>query len=655
MRRITALVGLLLTAGTVHAADAPVLRGVVLSTAGTGQFVFEAAADGPGDIPLDVALDQVDDLLKSLVVDDPGGARATVGLPGREPLPQAFRTLPFGPDALRSPEALLGALVGEAARIPAEGYTGTILSVTPFDVALPNGGGTLTRHRLTLATPAGLASAVLEDAGAVEIVSDVLRRQIGGALAAVAAARVQDRRTLQVHLGAGGPRTVRLTFVVPAPVWKASYRLVLPDATAAGPLVQGFAVLENLSGRDWRGVDLVLTSGNPVLYHQALYDPVFTTRPDAPVDVPNRLTPKVDEGTQAEPSPPPPPAPAVAKLLARPARSAPPPPPSPPPPAEVAAGVAQVSFHLPAPVDAPSGQTLLLPIVDRVFPGRRVALFRFGEGGIHPVVALLVRNDTPGALPPGLATLYAATGADFVGDALMPAVQPGEERLLGFAADLPVTIDAQPSSESRIATVRAARGVLEVRRQDRAVTTYRISTPADAGRTVLIEQPRRRGWTLAEPAGLPHADTPTHHRITLDVPAGITRTLEVVLVRDRGERIVLADAEPDALAALSTDGQAPAGLKAALAQAAALRAEQDRRNAVQAALQDRRDRLVTDQERVRANLAALPAGDLQRRFMASLQGQEDQIAALDAQIAAAQKASDATKDALRDYLDKLTL
>lgn len=281
-----------LTVALPAAAAEPQLTQVTLSTGGVGQFAFAAQVEGRATLPLDVPLDQVDDLLKSLEIDDPAGSPATVRLPGRQPLAESFRTLPFGPDAFASPEALLGALIGEAVRVPGSGAAGTILSVTPFDIALPNAGGTLTRHRIALATAAGIETLVLEEVPGLELASDTLRRQIGAGLQAIAAQRVQDRRTLQVGLGDGGARTVRFGYVVPAPVWKASYRLTVPAGAGAGTArLQGFAVVENLSGRDWRDVQIVLTSGQPVLYHTPLYEAVYTARPEAPVEVANRLTP----------------------------------------------------------------------------------------------------------------------------------------------------------------------------------------------------------------------------------------------------------------------------------------------------------------------------------------------------------------------------
>ena len=664
------------------AAAEPVLSRVTLSTGGVGQYLFTAQVDGASVLPLDVPLDQVDDVLKSLQVDDPAGVPASVRLPGRQPLSESFRTLPFGPDAFASPEALLGALVGEAVRVPSSGISGIVLAVTPFEAALPNNAGTLTRHRLTLATPTGIETLVLEDTPALDLQSDTLRAQVAAALQAIAAQRVQDRRTLQVALGAGGPRTVRFGYVVPAPVWKASYRLTVPAEGKDGPTrLQAFAVLENLSGRDWRDVEVVLTSGQPVLYHQPLYEAVFTARPEAPVDVPNRLTPAVDAGAvlaQAAAGPaedddgaaggrlgrsramkmaprPAPMMPAPMMDVPAPAGAAPPPP---PPPAEVQQAAAQVRFHLQAKVSAASGESLLVPLADRPAPGRRVALYRPDTDPLHPLVALLLSNDGAGALPPGLATLYEAgpDGPNFIGDARLPAIQPGEDRLASFAADLPVRVDTVRGEDVTVTGGRASRGVLDLVRRQRATTTYRVTTPADSGRTVMIEHPRRDGWTLVEPNPTLAATTPTHYRISQAVPPGTTWTLPVVLERPVEERVQLTTLSPARLAALASEGQLLPALRAALTRAGALRTELDRRSGVVDDLKARQAAIFADQERLRHNLAAVPAGsELQRRYLATMQKQETDLGSLATQTEAASRAVTEADGALKDFLAGMTL
>ena len=71
------------------------LKRVMLSSGGLGYFEYEAAIDGDATLKLTVGLDQVDDVLKSLVVYDDKGGIGGLSLPGREPLKQAFKDDPY--------------------------------------------------------------------------------------------------------------------------------------------------------------------------------------------------------------------------------------------------------------------------------------------------------------------------------------------------------------------------------------------------------------------------------------------------------------------------------------------------------------------------------------------------------------------------------
>ena len=665
-----ALFGALVLAAPAWAAD-PTLTRVTLSSGGVGQFEFSAQVDGAAALDLDVPLDQVDDLLKSLRVDDPAGA-PNVRLPGRQPLAESFRTLPFGPDAFVSPHALLGALVGERVRASGPGIEGTILSVNDVETVLPNNGGTQTRHRLTIATAVGIESLVLEDSQGIEFSSETLRRQVASALTAIASQRVQDRRTLHLALAAGGARDVRFGYVVPAPVWKASYRLTVPADGVAGPTrLQGFAIVENLSGRDWKGVEVVLTSGQPVLFHTPLYEAVFTTRPDAPVEVANRLVPQVDQGAMAagsasdqalrgmRPAPPPSPASPPMMRMAAPAAPA-----SvaqeaaePPPLSQVRQSAAQVEFRLASPVTAAPGESLMLPIASRDVPARRVALFQPETDPLHPLVSLLVTNDTKGAMPPGLATLFEQRGdgsAGFIGDARLPSIQPGEERLASFAADLAVRVATTRSADMLVTGAQAAAGVLTLVRRERSVTVYRASMPAGSGRTMMFEIGRRAGWTLSEPADA--ALAPDRYRITRDVAAGAVETVTIVLERPRSERVVLGEAGIPRLMELAQEGRLSPELRAAMTRAATLRTELDRRAVALKELRDRRGEMVADQDRIRRNLAAVPVNsELQRRYLAQLQQQENDLGTLGTQTDAAQRGVSEAEGALKAFIGSISM
>ena len=73
----------------------------MLSSGGLGYFEYEATVEGDATLKLTVSLDQVDDVLKSLVVYDDKGGVGGLSLPGKEPLRQTFKDMPFDQDVAR--------------------------------------------------------------------------------------------------------------------------------------------------------------------------------------------------------------------------------------------------------------------------------------------------------------------------------------------------------------------------------------------------------------------------------------------------------------------------------------------------------------------------------------------------------------------------
>src|SRR5208337_3035688 len=99
MKRIVVMVLLAALPGLSGAAEVPLKR-VVLSTSGLAQFTHAGTVTAGTVIELPVRLDQVDDVLKSLTVFDTAGSIGAVSLPGRTPLAELFRDLPFSEQAL---------------------------------------------------------------------------------------------------------------------------------------------------------------------------------------------------------------------------------------------------------------------------------------------------------------------------------------------------------------------------------------------------------------------------------------------------------------------------------------------------------------------------------------------------------------------------
>ena len=451
--------------------------------------------------------------------------------------------------------------------------------------------------------------------------------------------------------------------------------------------LQAFAVVENLSGRDWKGADVTLTSGRPVLYHTPLYQPVFSSRPEAPVSEAAGLAPSVDAYAAVNAASvaenfgragPPPPAP----MMMAPAQPSIPPPEiniqlpaqvygsrlmqksaAPrriaPPPAAIDQSIAQVDFHLTAPVTAGSGQSLLLPIIDRAIPAQRVAYFQPQTDPVHPLVALQLSNDTGGALPPGLVTLFDTDKNNqpaYVGDARIPAIEPGEQRLASFALDLATTIDVTRHATQHITGGTIADGQLTLKQQDRQVTAYRVTTPKSGPRTLVVEQPKSPDVTLAQPTGKSVTTTPEVWRVTQDIPAGTTQTIELVTEQTISNSQALADLEGPAAILFSSNQDLPESLRQAIQHAADLHKTLDSLQDQLTTLQTRSSDIVTDQERLRSNLAAVPPNSaLQHRYLGSLQSQENELDDLRRQSDTLQKQVTNAHDALTSYVESLAM
>src|SRR5690606_13027863 len=104
-----------------YAAENIPVRRVILSTSGLANFVHETKVTGNAEVEFPVRFDQVDDLLKSLIVFDKAGKIGGVTLPGKQPLQQIFKDLPFTRGQLANPMLLLNAYQGAVVTLTGNG------------------------------------------------------------------------------------------------------------------------------------------------------------------------------------------------------------------------------------------------------------------------------------------------------------------------------------------------------------------------------------------------------------------------------------------------------------------------------------------------------------------------------------------------------
>jgi hypothetical protein len=301
--------------GLIHAqAPAPVaarqttandrlpVRRVVLYKSGVGYFEHLGKVRGNQQVTIDFTSGQLDDVLKSLTtLDLDGGRVAGVSYNSDAALDRRLSSLrlPLGEFTTRA--QFLSALRGARleVRTPTTRVVGRLLSVERID---RRADGTVTSvDALALVSDAGDMTTIALDPGVtVHIAEGDLNQEVGRYLSAVASVRDQDLRRLTITTTGTGERDLFVSYVSEVPVWKATYRLVLPSATEPRkPLIQGWAIVDNTVGEDWENVELSLVAGAPQSFIQAISRPYYMQRPVVPLPQRALLAPQTHQAAIA--------------------------------------------------------------------------------------------------------------------------------------------------------------------------------------------------------------------------------------------------------------------------------------------------------------------------------------------------------------------
>jgi hypothetical protein len=274
--------------------DATVLRvsRVVLYKTGIGYFEHLGTVTGNQPLAVQFTGDQLDDVLKSLTAVDLGDGRIT-GISYDSPTPaerrlQALRVpLSQSASTLQVLDALRGSRV--EVRTASTVIAGRLLNVERR--ARPESDRTVDRDEATLLTDAGdIVTIELEAGTRVRIANADLRQDVNRYLDIAGSDGDRSPRRVTLSTMGGGQRQVLVSYVGEAAVWKTTYRLVFPTAGGA-PMLQGWAIVDNVSAADWDDVELSLVAGAPQAFRQPLATPLFTVRPVVPVAAATGLVP----------------------------------------------------------------------------------------------------------------------------------------------------------------------------------------------------------------------------------------------------------------------------------------------------------------------------------------------------------------------------
>ena len=280
----------------------PVQR-VVLYKNGVGYFEHSARVRGKQELNIDFTTSQLNDVLKSLTVVDLGEGRiSSVRYNSIAPLAERLKALrlPFGEQIAR--DDFLVALRGARVEVHSGSATaiGKLLSVDKTKKQTAKGDVIESTEFSIISDSGEMRNFDLGPGTSVRLADRDLNDEVGRYLSLISSSRSRDLRRMTISASGTGEREVFVSYVSEVPVWKSTYRIILPEKPAAKPRLQGWAIVDNTIGEDWRDVHLTLVAGAPQSFIQEISQPFYTRRPVVPLPESVQLTPQSHEATLQE-------------------------------------------------------------------------------------------------------------------------------------------------------------------------------------------------------------------------------------------------------------------------------------------------------------------------------------------------------------------
>ena len=665
------------------AARLPVTH-VILYKNGVGYFEHAGHVHGSQDVNVDFTTAQLNDVLKSLTVLDLGKGRITgVSYNSAAPLERRLGSLrlPVGenPTTAQFLDALRGARL--EVRSGSESASGRLLSIEERD--LPGRvDQKITVTQISVVSESGEVRLFdLTPSTSVRVAEKEVNEEVGKYLGLVASTRDQDVRRMTISTAGDGERSLLVSYISEVPVWKSTYRIVIPSE--GKPLLQGWAIVDNTVGEDWKDVELSLVAGAPQSFVQELSQPYYTRRPVVAMPENAMLTPQTHEATIEQQ------AVVVNGQLASPAMGV---------VGGVPGGVASgsmggviggvVSGVPQAQMGAGSGggagggkfkAWLARPdateVAENLESGTTVGetrelgdLFEYklkdrvtirkNQSALVPILQSRIDAEKVSVWNPSESSVLRALWVNNTSN-LTDAIKPGEKRLLSYAADLGVLVNAkQKADNQRVTKVIIEHGLMTQSTEERQENTYTIRNRDASAREVVIEHPVRPGWKLTDDEK-PVESSASFHRFRLTVEPKKTTTLLVKEYRPISSRYQLSNLTDNDIKFFLDQKMINADLEKALRR---IVAQKNDIAVLEAVITGRRAQVSSisdDQQRVRENMKALKGSAeekaLVERYVRELNEQEDRVQSLRREIAETQQKRDTAQGALQGMIEALQM
>jgi hypothetical protein len=645
------------------AAELPV-RTVVLYKHGVGFFEREGQL-GPGESArLDFKAEEMNDVLKSLTVNDEGGKVTGLRYDSSVPLSQKLTEFPFGVNAAAPLSAIIDQFKGSRLEMDfgAQKTAGAIVSAR----LIPGDKDRAEHEQLTLLLDSGeLRNVDLGAAASIRFTDPKLQLQFKDYLAALTGARSKDKRSVYIDSADAKSRDVRAAYIIPMPAWKSSYRLLFDDKSPE-PMLEGWAIVDNTTGADWTNVHLSLVSGKPISFISQLYAPKFITRLGAELAEDRPVAPTVYGGALSEL------APAPRTAAQRGAVTG------------FAGGVGGVAggvlrkedlaiapstivqtangqeiadlfqYTIGAPVTVRKDESAMLPFLQQKITGRKLIIYS-DQSRPNPFNAAELTNTTGKTLDGGPITVFDA-GA-YAGEALIETVKNADKRFIDYGVDLGTRVSTNlNSANDTVREVHAHNGLLISKTSNVQKKTYTIANVDARAKTLIVEHPVRQGYNLIDTVK-PAETARNVYRFEVKVPASGAAELPVTEEHIYDTQMSVSSLTPDALLTYIRNKNISDTARRQLQQVADTKTAIANGDAERRSITDQTNALTSDEQRNRENITSLSNVSGQQQvvqdYARKLSDQESQIAKLHERTAVLDQQKATLEGQLNNLIERL--
>lgn len=666
----------------------PISR-VVLFSSGVGFFQREGDVNDTQKIDLSFPTGNINDLLKSMVLQDLGGGQiSAVNYDSSDPIDKTLKS--FAIDLTNNPSLgeLLKQARGEKIEMvlpPSSGkpgtFSGTIIGIEKKKIPTQekDKDAIIEVEYVNLFTSNGIQSLPLNQIDSIRFLNAAMDQELKRALETLAQSHDTRKKSVSLNFQGKGKRPVAVSYVIEHPIWKTSYRLVIDKE--GKPFLQGWALVENPTDEDWNNVKVTLVSGRPISFRMDLYQPLYVGRPlvepelfaslrpptysgamDAKdkANITRNLAPSRRGGPQmggggggaglAAPG-------AAGKSVV---------------PMESESGMADslgrmrtkelldrdsgvntielgqgvmsaatatemgdfFQYAISQPVNIGRQKSAMLPIINQNIEGSKISIYNQAVHAKYPLLGLRLKNNSGLHLMQGPITVF--EGNSYSGDTRIMDLVPNEERLVSYAIDLSTEVEpVYTGTPDQISAIKIVKGVMQVTSKARMTHSYNVKNRDEKKRSIVIEHPFRPDWQLVTPNKANERSRDVY-RFERSVDGGRTTKLEVIEEQERQNYIAISDLQDDQTVRfyLSQSAMTPK-VREALTRAIELRSALASVQRQRAELEQQLTSIREDQTRLRANMREVPnTSAAYKRYLEKFDKQETEIERLQEQIKA---------------------